>query len=229
MIEAFGSRQQELLRALLDHKGGLTIDELAQRLGITRNAVRQHLTGLERDRLVESPGTRPSGGRPQRLYALSDAGRELFPRHYAWFAELLIESMRQEAEPVPLGDRLEALGRRIGGQLRDADAPAAAVAGRVGRLVDRMAGLGYRARAVPPGGGAPDALPDVEAGNCIFHHLAARYPEVCRFDLGLMAAYAGAAVDHRECMVRGGACCRFRFEPAAADAAPGPGGAVDRG
>lgn len=217
MIETLGPRQQALLRALLDHKAGLTIDELAGRLGITRNAVRQHLTGLERDRLVEVLGSRPSGGRPEQLYGLSDQGRELFPRHYAWFAQLLIEAMCQEDGPERLGERLEALGRQVGRQLREREPAQPPDALRIAGLVRHMADLGYCAHAVPASeatlapGEAADLAPDVTAHNCIFHHLAERYPQVCRFDLGFMAAYAGTTVEHEECMVRGGGCCRFRF------------------
>jgi predicted ArsR family transcriptional regulator len=208
MLETLGMRQQALLQQLLDHKAGQTIDELAAQLAITRNAVRQHLTGLERDRLVESNGTRPSGGRPQQLYVLSDRGRELFPRHYAWFAQLLIEALCEDAGAEKLGDRLEALGRRIGGQLRDTDVRDAAggtIASTLPRLVAHMADLGYGARAEADG----EAMPGIVASNCIFHHLAARYPQVCRFDLGLMGAYTRSNVEHRECMVRGGGHCRF--------------------
>jgi predicted ArsR family transcriptional regulator len=214
MLETLGMRQQALLRQLLDHKAGQTIDELAAKLDITRNAVRQHLTGLERDRLVESNGTRPSGGRPQQLYVLSDRGRELFPRHYAWFAQLLIEALCEDAGAEVLGDRLEALGRRIGAQLRETDvrgAAGATLASTLPRLVAHMADLGYGARAAEPA----EAAPGIVASNCIFHHLAERYPQVCRFDLGLMGAYTRSTVEHRECMVRGGGHCRFGLVAAA--------------
>ncbi|MCK7509176.1 MAG: hypothetical protein MZV70_37465 [Desulfobacterales bacterium] len=59
--------------------------------------MRQHLAGMERDGLVAQSVTRPTGGRPEQLYVLGEKGRELFPRHYSWFSQLLIESMRDEA------------------------------------------------------------------------------------------------------------------------------------
>src|SRR4051794_22980810 len=103
MLEILGMRQKELLKLLLKNKGGLTADELAQQLTITRNAVRQHLASLENDRLVEKGGTRPSGGRPQQLYVLSANGHECFPRQYSWFAQLLLEAVQQEAGAEGLG------------------------------------------------------------------------------------------------------------------------------
>ncbi|HEX5539931.1 MAG TPA: HTH domain-containing protein, partial [Methylophilaceae bacterium] len=62
MIEIFGERQKELLNLLLKNKRGMSSDELAEQLSITKNAVRQHLASLENDGLVARGTTRPSGG-----------------------------------------------------------------------------------------------------------------------------------------------------------------------
>jgi predicted ArsR family transcriptional regulator len=207
MIENLGERQQDVLRLLLQRKTGMTVDELSRTLQITRNAVRQHLAVMGRDGLVAQSATRPTGGRPEQLYVLGAKGIELFPRHYSWFSQLLIESMIEEAGREALANRLAGLGRRVAEQLRVQSPVPEDPARRVAPLAQLMTGLGYHARAVEAGPG----LPVIEADNCVFHHLAARYPEVCRFDLALLSAYVGAEVEHRECMVRGGQCCRFGF------------------
>lgn len=206
MIETLGARQQDLLHALLQHKAGMTVDELSQALRITRNAVRQHLAVMERDRLVAQAATRPTGGRPEQLYVLGERGRELFPRHYSWFSQLLIEAMIEDGGRAAMGERLDALGRHVAAQLKSQSAAPGDAGQRIASLAQLMANLGYHARVVPG-----EALPQIAADNCVFHHLAVKYPEVCRFDLGLLADYVGAEVEHRECMVRGGQCCRFGF------------------
>jgi predicted ArsR family transcriptional regulator len=208
MIETLGARQQDLLRALLQHKAGMTVDELSRTLQITRNAVRQHLAVMERDGLVAQTATRRTGGRPEQLYVLGERGRELFPRHYSWFSQLLIESMIEESGREALGERLAALGKRVAAQLKSQSPAPGEAPRRIASLAQLMANLGYHARTVPG-----EALPQIAADNCVFHHLAAQYPEVCRFDLALLADYVGAEVEHRECMVRGGQCCRFGFTP----------------
>ena len=108
MIEILGERQKQLLRLLLKDKAGLTADEISSALGITRNAVRQHLAALENDGLVTPGPTRPSGGRPRQLYALTAKGLEVFPRHYSWFAQLLVEAFR--LLPRGLGAHLVLIG-----------------------------------------------------------------------------------------------------------------------
>src|ERR1700741_5148128 len=119
MLGILGTRQQALLRLLLKRKPGLTVEELSKALKVTRNAVRQHLAALENSSLVAPAGTRPSGGRPEQLYVLTEAGKELFPRHYSWFAQLVVESLKQEAGAEGLRGRLESMGAAVAQRLRN--------------------------------------------------------------------------------------------------------------
>lgn len=84
----FGERRKRLMRHLLRNKAGAGIDELARAIGVTRTAVRQHLAALLQEGRVGAGGERATGGRPQRLFVLTKEGREAFPRHYSWFAQL---------------------------------------------------------------------------------------------------------------------------------------------
>ena len=208
VIETLGERQQQLLALLLSNKAGLTVDDLSAQLKITRNAVRQHLAALERDSLVERGETKPSGGRPEQLYLLSDRGAELFPRRYSWFSELLIEAMGADIGREAVGDKLDQMGRAVGRQLLNSKASPPDRASRVAAMAAIMKELGYAADVA-----APPADDTIEAVNCVFHNLAAKFPEVCRFDLGLIGAFTDAKVEHQECMVRGGHKCRFKLTP----------------
>ncbi|MGE5652299.1 MAG: helix-turn-helix transcriptional regulator [Bacillota bacterium] len=207
MLEILGARQKELLRLLLKNKSGMTADELSEGLHITRNAARQHLAALETDRLVEKGATRPSGGRPEQLYRLTDKGRELFPRHYSWFAELLIESIKATAGEEGLRDRLREMGEQVANQLRNQNPELATPEEKVQKLSEIMEQLGYNASHDIHAG----TDPTIEADNCIFHHLATHNPDVCQFDLALMSAFTERAVDHQECMAKNGNVCRFRL------------------
>jgi predicted ArsR family transcriptional regulator len=209
MIDLLGTRQQELLTSLLKNKAGLTVDALAQQLGITRNAIRQHLSTLENDGLVAPGETRPSGGRPQQLHVLTDKGRESFPRQYAWFAQLMVESIKQEVGSDGLGERLDGLGSAIGNDLLSQHPALQDRQQRVEKLTQLMEGMGYAATSSADESQAPV----IEADNCVFHHLAINHPEVCRFDLALLGTFTDSRVEHQECMANGGRVCRFRFTP----------------
>ncbi|TJY55416.1 HTH domain-containing protein [Sinimarinibacterium sp. CAU 1509] len=206
MLDLLGRRQKDLLRLLLRHKDGLTVDELGQHLGITRNAVRQHLTALEADGIVCLGSVRPTRGRPTQVYALSVKGKELFPRQYGWLAQLIVESIRQEAGGPALRKRLTAMGIRVAEQLRQQHTTGRTRQDKVLKLAELMEQLGYSTSETSV------LQPNIiSADNCVFHDLAQKDPEICQFDLALLSTYTDSNVDLQECMAKGGNVCRFKF------------------
>lgn len=209
MLEILGDRQKHLLKLLLKDKSGLTVEELSKGLKITRNAVRQHLAALDSNGLIAPGATRPSGGRPHQLYALSEKGKEVFPRHYSWFAQLVVESIEREHGTEGLSERLKAIGSDVAKQLRSQYPALETREQKVEKLAEVMDQLGYDARHPAAARGAPV----IEADNCVFHGLAIKNPEICRLDLALLETFTDSRVDHQECMARGGNVCRFKFTP----------------
>lgn len=59
------------------------MQELAEALELTDNAVRSHLTSLERDGLIQQLGTRPGFRKPHVLYSLTNEAESVFPTAYA--------------------------------------------------------------------------------------------------------------------------------------------------
>jgi predicted ArsR family transcriptional regulator len=198
-----GTTQQALLRQLLWHPEGLGVEELCIRLRISHNAVRQHVTALGAANLVERCAPRATGGRPGAVFAITAAGRDVFPRNYAFITGALIEKLY-----ATLGrEQVLAILRSLGAQVADmqtdpVDRDDTGIASR--QLAERLTALGYEAAAIER-----DGEPQIEAHNCVFHELAARHPEVCHFDLAFLGASSGREVHHAECMVRGGRTCRF--------------------
>jgi predicted ArsR family transcriptional regulator len=205
-LQRFGPTQQKLLRVLLPAAQGLCIEELCQALRVSHNAVRQHLSALTAAGLVSHGVARPTGGRPQARYLLTAEGRAQFPRNYGLIAAKVLERLYADAGPSQVQSMLMEIGRELGldaaaaASMTDSNAAAATLAAQ-------LDALGYEAQAVRRNGEM-----QVEAYNCVFHALAKAHPEVCRFDLAFMEAASGRPLQHLECLVRGGAACRFRFE-----------------
>jgi predicted ArsR family transcriptional regulator len=204
-----GIRRDQLLRLLLERKTGRTVEDLARALHVSRNAVRQHLTSLVSEGLVTKGSLQATGGRPEQLYILSRAGHENFPRKYSWFSELLLDSLKAENGEAAMTARLEKLGEQVGTQLQHVHHPPDNASERVNHMAVIMHDLGYEATAMEATG---RQLPMIEATNCVFHHLATRFPEVCHFDLSLLSTFVGRPVVQDECIVKGGHVCRFKFK-----------------
>ena len=198
-----GSTQQTLLRQLLWHPEGLGVEQLCDKLGVSHNAIRQHLTALGAANLIQRVAPRPSGGRPGAIFAITELGRELFPRHYGEIAGGLIEKLYATLGREQVIQILRALGAQLAGeQPEPVDQDDVELASK--QLAARLTALGYEATAIRHEGDS-----QIEAHNCVFHSLAARHPEVCHFDLAFLSASSGREVHHAECMVRGGRVCRF--------------------
>ena len=204
-LAQLGPTQQRLLRRLLLSPQGATVETLCDALGISHNAVRQHLTALIAAGYVERGTALPSGGRPQSRYVLQLAGRELFPRNYGLVATSVLEHLYASSGKAGVQALLATIGRELGAAA--AERIAAVDDDETARaLAEQLDALGYEALAV-----RRDGETQVEAYNCVFHALAKAHPDVCRFDLAFMEAATGRPVQHLECLVRGGHACRFRL------------------
>ncbi|MEO6687900.1 MAG: helix-turn-helix domain-containing protein [Dokdonella sp.] len=204
-LRQLGTTQQKLLRALLREPQGASVETLCTVLGVTHNAIRQHLTALIGAGLVERGSARPTGGRPQARYLLLPAGRDLFPRHYELITAGVLEYLYASTGKAGVQAMLSTMGQELGSAAAsridgssDADIASA--------LAEQLDVLGYEALAVHR-----DGEMQVEAYNCVFHNLAKAHPDVCRFDLAFMEAATGRPIQHMECLVRGGHACRFRI------------------
>ena len=200
LIEQRGVTQRGLLEALQKNPQGLSVNNLTLDLGISANAVRQHLTALERDGLVMHEVAPASRGRPLFLYQLSELGQEAFPRRYRELAEAVLSELGDQLGTAALVRSMRRMGERAAQAAHVKQLSVAATS----RLMKQ---LGYETEARCS---AKDG-DEIVARNCVFHRLAERFPAVCEFDLGFMESATGRKVEHRECMVRGGSVCRFRL------------------
>ncbi len=83
--------------------------ELGELLGLTSTGIRQHLTVLERDGLIEAQEERGHVGRPALVYSLTDAGDALYPKKYDDLASTLL----QELHNLAGSDVVQSLLRRV--------------------------------------------------------------------------------------------------------------------
>jgi predicted ArsR family transcriptional regulator len=190
-------RLLKLLRA-----GPKTVDDLADELELTDNAVRLHLTGLERDGMVRPNGVRrgAGAGKPATIYELEPDAEPLLSRAYAPVLATLLEVIADEF-PLPqakkilreTGRRLaKALGARASGDLRTRARAAAAVLTALGADIaveDRRGTTTLRGTACP------------------LATAVSRSPQVCHAVETLVAEVSGAKA--RECCDRGDRprCC----------------------
>ncbi|MGE0171939.1 MAG: helix-turn-helix transcriptional regulator [Oligoflexales bacterium] len=208
MLKVFGDTQQKILRLLQRNGDGVTVDFLAQELEITRTAIKQHLTSLSHDGFVRESGIRETGGRPVRTYILAPDGHDLFQKQYSWFSELLMQAWKKEIGDEGIRKMMRKLAEEIASKYADI-VKGKEPGDKTAAIVQLMNSLAFEAEAIEESNDAN--LGGIVAWNCVYHRLAKEFPEVCDFDIALLERLSGQAIDHKECIIRGGKACRFHF------------------
>ena len=133
----FASTRGQVVTLL--RRGGSTVDELADALELTDNAVRAHLIALERDGLIRQGEPRRTGGKPSFTYELAPEAERLFPKAYGLLLSQVLDVLEDRMPPEELGDMLREVGHRVAaGQ----PAPAGDLRSRVDRAQALLSSLG---------------------------------------------------------------------------------------
>ena len=94
-IQAPGERKtRRAITKLLKTEGPIDSAQLAERLGLTAMAVRQHLYALQREGLVTAEERPVPIGRPAKFWRLTPDADHLFPEAYAELSVALIDSVK---------------------------------------------------------------------------------------------------------------------------------------
>jgi len=80
---------------LIKREGPVTADALAEKLGVTAMAVRQHLAGLEADGLAIYEAKAAARGRPAKYWRVTDKAAGHFPDSHAQLVLDLITEMKK--------------------------------------------------------------------------------------------------------------------------------------
>ncbi|MFF3905466.1 helix-turn-helix transcriptional regulator [Streptomyces sp. NPDC001848] len=211
------STRNRVARSILDH-GPSTVAELAGRLGLTQAAVRRHLDALVADDVVEAREQRVYGtrtrGRPAKVFALTDCGRDAFDQSYD---KLAVDALRWIAEHEGGEAAVAAFARaRIAAQAgayREA-IEAAAPEQRTEALAKALSADGYAAtaRSAPVG-------EQLCQHHCPVAHVAEQFPQLCEAETEVFSQLLGTHVQRLATIAHGDGVCTT-FIPKAAHRAP---------
>lgn len=202
------STRNRVARSILDH-GPSTVADLAGRLRLTQAAVRRHLDSLVTENVVEAREQRVYGtrarGRPAKVFALTDCGRDAFDQSYD---SLAVEALRwiernaggEAAVAAFARDRIEAQA----GAYREA-VESAEPAQRTEALAKALTADGYAATArnAPVG-------EQLCQHHCPVAHVAEQYPQLCEAETEFFSRLLGTHVQRLATIAHGdGVCTTF--------------------
>jgi predicted ArsR family transcriptional regulator len=182
-----------------------TVEELAQALELTDNAVRAHLATLERDGMVRSAGVRrgPGAGKPSTVYELPPGADVLFSRAYPPMLGALLEEVVAQLPAEQLEALLVATGRRLAEPLLPPG-----TADRAARLLAAVEVLNALGGAATLEEGDHGAV--IQGCGCPLASAVARRPELCRAFEALLSEVIGAPA-RQHCHHGDRPSCRFEI------------------
>ncbi|MBW4690515.1 MAG: iron-sulfur cluster biosynthesis transcriptional regulator SufR [Lyngbya sp. HA4199-MV5] len=209
------STKQDILQHLLK-QGQCTVQELAERLQVSPQAVRRHLKDLEAGGLIVHQAVQAGMGRPNYTYVLSSEGRDRFPDRYDDFAVSLLDTLVETVGADQMGSILRKQWERKAMEYRDRIG-SGSLKERVAKLVELRRTEGYMAECHPID--ASGTI--VEQGdrfilteyNCAISHIAESFPSVCGHELEMFAAALDCTVERTHWLVNGEHRCGYLIQP----------------
>lgn len=186
----------------------MTVNQLTDALNISSMGIRQHLSILESEGLIEFHQEKQERGRPHYIYSLTDEASRLFPTTYANFAMGLMHEVAKVNGPGFINkvfrNRMKSQLKMYQGRLKGKG------------LVDRIKELahirdeeGYMARFDED---ETDYV--LIEHNCPIAAIAEEYPHVCEIELGLFRQSLGTKVYRVEHLMQGSHRCCYRIPKA---------------
>lgn len=194
------TRLVELLRL----SGPQSVTQIATATSVTATAVRQRLTRLTRQGLVERSAVRDGRGRPRHEYVLTAQARRQVGDNFADLAMALWGEIRSVKDPETRRGLLERIADSLASQYAERIRGGSAAE----RLQDVQAIL--RERRVPA------AVKESETGGASLTVLDCPYPVLAEQDRGICAVermlfsrLVGQGLRLSQCRLDGHACCQF--------------------
>ena len=214
-ISLLGRTKSKILHEL--RAGDQTARDIAAHLRVQVSAARKHLERLKALGLVEERFVRRGPGRPRKLYLLTDAGRELFPRRYDTILNAILAHIARDRGK----DYAEHLLRNVANDtVKEMQLDGGGRRVRLNRLIAALNDLGFEATAQ-----RKDSARTITSRNCPILQVARAHRElVCRgFHAELIQGATGAAAVQRgKWIVDGDPVCTHTFSESRLRPAPSP-------
>jgi predicted ArsR family transcriptional regulator len=196
------STRMEVLE-LLRRKGHASAESIASDLGVTPNAVRQHLTNLERDGFVVSHPERRARGRPSLLFNLTERADSVFPKRYGQLATMVLQEVREMGGEDALDEVFSRVAARHA-QAIEKDLVGLDFDEKLKRVVAWIGRAGTLAEQTETEEGVK-----VTIHNCPFRNTALKFPQVCTITPHLMSRLLDGAVSQSDSIHRRDPYCSF--------------------
>ena len=200
------STKDKILQTLL-RKPRVTINELAEAVGINAISVRHHLTNLTAEGLISADEERHGVGRPRLVYSLTEDGMEKFPTKYLRLTTRLLTQMK-ESMPAPAVAKIfsqiaEEMANEYSEQMKGLS-----MEERLDFVKEMLAQEGFTVEWEKKDGDY-----QIHEISCPYYQIGVTHPEVCTVDQTLISKMLALPASKVQCILDGGSHCTYVVHP----------------
>lgn len=197
-----------LLVDLLRRGGPLSVSEMATALSVTATAVRQRLTRLMDQGLIERDVDRSGRGRPSHKYGASAKARHQAGSNASDLAMVLWEEIRAVTDPEVKRGLLERLAVRLA-KFYEPQMSGRTVETRLESMRKLFDDRNIPLAVTPAAADGSHSL-SLQVVDCPYGELAEQDRGVCAMERMLFSQLLDTPVKLTECRLDGHACCQFQ-------------------
>lgn len=211
-VNNVGQTKEKILELLLG--GSKSAGEVAEKLQIQKSAARVHLESLKTLGAIKSKFQIEKMGRPRKVYELTEKGRELFPRKYDLFLNLVLNKIAGKKGEEEARKIVESVADDIASEIR-AKISASNSAGDLERSLkiinDVSNDMGFVSSLDRD---EKDNSYCIQSKNCILYRVASNNQDIVCHGLhdriiskSLDAVKSNVRVELKDCMALGSEYC----------------------
>ncbi len=202
--------RDQVARTILEN-GPLTAADLAQKLGLTPAGIRRHLDSLIEESLLSSKepyrtlDSARGRGRPSKVFAVTDLGREKFESAYDDLAVSALRFMASAVSPNLVKEFAATRSEDIKKRLIKKFSNLRTREKKIDELVTFLSAEGYAATQKQNSAGV-----ELCQHHCPIAHVAAQFPELCEAETNAFSELLGTHVQRLATIAHGdGVCTTF--------------------
>ncbi len=208
MHDRFFESTRGKIVAALREQGSASAFDLAERFGLSPNAIRQQLVILERDGLIAGRSARRGKTKPTVEYSLTPAAARYFPQRYDKMLNAVLREIREAGGGAAVAAVFDRIGKRSAERLASEHDGEAATEDKLISLVTSLRSAGVNAELTKSEGGKLI----LHEHTCPYASVVAENPEACGAIHTILETVAPGRSEHVESLATGGRECRFEID-----------------
>jgi len=194
---------KEKILDTLHRKSKITINDIAEAVGINAISVRHHLSNLEKEGLIAADEERHGVGRPRLVYSLTQDGMERFPTKYLQLTTRLLTQMK-DSMPGPVVAKLfsqiaETMASEYSEQIKGLS-----MEDRLDFVKEMLAREGFTVEWEKKG-----KEYQIHEISCPYYQIGVAHPEVCTVDQMLISTMLALPAQKVQCVLDGSSHCTY--------------------